>query len=156
MAAGPNAPIICYQAFPSRVDIAVFISCVLVTLLLFWCLIGRFPQASLVVPLGLLELERRWDFLHPSGPWPLHCGCGGCVLHHYTPLLVVPHHGQPAGECNMHHYTGFIRSWKTWKSHGILKWSFPGLEKSWKKLKSQKVWKSHGNLLNSHVYLRRV
>jgi len=31
---------------------------------------------------------------------------------------------------------GFVRSWKTWKSHGILKWSFPGLEKSWKKLKS--------------------
>jgi len=30
----------------------------------------------------------------------------------------------------------FVRSWKTWKSHGILKWSFPGLEKSWKKLKS--------------------
>jgi len=41
--------------------------------------------------------------------------------------------------------TGFVRSWKTWKSHGILKWSFPGLEKSWKKLKSQKFWKSHGN-----------
>jgi len=33
-------------------------------------------------------------------------------------------------------HTGFVRSWKTWKSHGILKWSFPGLEKSWKKLKS--------------------
>jgi len=31
---------------------------------------------------------------------------------------------------------GFVRSWKTWKSHGILKWSFPGLEKSWQKLKS--------------------
>jgi len=31
---------------------------------------------------------------------------------------------------------GFLRSWKTWKSHGILKWSFPGLEKSWNKLKS--------------------
>jgi len=31
---------------------------------------------------------------------------------------------------------GFVRSWKTWKSHGILKWSFPGREKSWKKLKS--------------------
>jgi len=31
---------------------------------------------------------------------------------------------------------GFVRSWKTWKRHGILKWSFPGLEKSWKKLKS--------------------
>jgi len=44
-------------------------------------------------------------------------------------------------------FTGFVRSWKTWKSHGILKWTFPGLEKSWKILKSQKFWKSHGNLL---------
>jgi len=35
-------------------------------------------------------------------------------------------------------HSGFVRSWKTWKSHGILKWSFPGLEKSWKKVKSQK------------------
>jgi len=30
--------------------------------------------------------------------------------------------------------TGFVRSWKTWKSHGIFKLSFPGLEKSWKKI----------------------
>ncbi len=30
------------------------------------------------------------------------------------------------------HYTGFVRSWKTWKSHGILKPQFPGLEKFWK------------------------
>jgi len=44
-------------------------------------------------------------------------------------------------------FTGFVRSWKTWKSHGILKWSIPGLEKSWKKLKSSTFWKSHGNLL---------
>jgi len=29
---------------------------------------------------------------------------------------------------------GFLRSWKTWKSHGILKWLFPGLEKFLKKL----------------------
>ncbi len=29
--------------------------------------------------------------------------------------------------------TGFVRSWKTWKSHGILKPHFPGLEKFWKK-----------------------
>ena len=27
--------------------------------------------------------------------------------------------------------TGFPRSWKTWKSHGILKSNFPGMEKSW-------------------------
>jgi len=33
-------------------------------------------------------------------------------------------------------FSGFVRSLKTWKSHGILKWSFPGLEKSWKKFKS--------------------
>jgi len=52
--------------------------------------------------------------------------------------------------------SGFLRSWKTWKSHGILKWLFPGLEKFFKKIKSQKFWKSHGNLLNSHVHLRWV
>jgi len=28
---------------------------------------------------------------------------------------------------------GFVQSWKSWKSHGILKWLFPGLEKSLKK-----------------------
>jgi len=33
-------------------------------------------------------------------------------------------------------FTGFVRSWKTWKSHGISKWSFPGLEKSREKIKS--------------------
>ncbi|TNN36584.1 hypothetical protein EYF80_053241 [Liparis tanakae] len=32
--------------------------------------------------------------------------------------------------------SGVVGSWKTWKSHGILKWSFPGLEDSWNKLKS--------------------
>jgi len=29
---------------------------------------------------------------------------------------------------------GFTRSWKTWKSHGILKWLFPGLEKTLKEI----------------------
>jgi len=51
---------------------------------------------------------------------------------------------------------GFLRSWKTWKSHGILKWLFPGLQKFLKKIKSQKFWKSHEKLLYSHVHLRRV
>jgi len=51
--------------------------------------------------------------------------------------------------------SGFLRPWKTWTSHGVLKWSFPGLEKSWKKLKSQKFWKSHENVL-SHDHLSRV
>jgi len=35
---------------------------------------------------------------------------------------------------------GFDRSWKTWKSHGILKWLFPGLEKFLKKNVIPKVW----------------
>jgi len=34
--------------------------------------------------------------------------------------------------------TGFTRSWKTWKSYGILKWLFPGLEKTFKKIKIPK------------------
>ncbi len=41
---------------------------------------------------------------------------------------------------------GFVRSWKTWKSHGILKLQFPGLEKFWKTNKPRTFWKSHGNL----------
>ena len=56
-------------------------------------------------------------------------------------------------------YAGFVRSWKTWKSHGILKWLFPGLEKCLKKIKSQKFWKSHGNFFYSYflvVHLRWV
>ncbi|XP_047207968.1 phosphatidylcholine:ceramide cholinephosphotransferase 1-like isoform X2 [Girardinichthys multiradiatus] len=65
--------------------------------LIQWILLKhRFPQALLVLPLVLPSTERFWDFLHPSGPRPLHCGCGRGILHHYTPLLVVPHHGQPA------------------------------------------------------------
>jgi len=31
-----------------------------------------------------------------------------------------------------HVIAGFLRSWKTWKSHGISIWLFPGLEKSLK------------------------
>jgi len=49
--------------------------------------------------------------------------------------------------------TGFVRSWKTRKSHAILKWLFPGLEKSFENIKSQKFWKSHANLLYSYVHL---
>jgi len=37
---------------------------------------------------------------------------------------------------------GFVRSWKTWKSHGIYKCLLPGLEKSWGGEKSSKFWKS--------------
>lgn len=62
------------------------------------CLICRFPQAVLVVPLVLLDFKCCGDFLHPSGTRPLHRGCGGRLLYYYTPLLVVPHDGQPEGE----------------------------------------------------------
>jgi len=34
---------------------------------------------------------------------------------------------------------GFLRSWKTWKSHGVFKWLFPGLEKSLKKTETPKL-----------------
>jgi len=35
---------------------------------------------------------------------------------------------------NTYLYTGFVRSWKTWKCHGIIKWLlFTGLEKSLEK-----------------------
>ncbi|TNN69485.1 Myosin-10 [Liparis tanakae] len=45
---------------------------------------------------------------------------------------IIPNHEKRVSKESK---SGFVRSWKTWKSHGILKWSFPGLEKSWKKLK---------------------
>lgn len=61
-------------------------------------LFDRLSQAVVVVPLDLLDFKRCGNFLHPSGTRPLHCGCGGCILYYYTPLLVVPHYGQPAGE----------------------------------------------------------
>jgi len=35
-------------------------------------------------------------------------------------------------------YSGSVRSWKTWKSHGICKWLFPGLEKVMEKKKNPK------------------
>jgi len=57
------------------------------------------------------------------------------------------------GIATMMLYTGFVWSWKTWKSHGILKWSFPGLEKSWEKTQIIKVMEM---LSYSHVLLRRV
>jgi len=44
----------------------------------------------------------------------------------------------------------FVRSWKTWKSHGICNW--PGKEKR----NPKKFWKSHENVLCSYVHLRRV
>jgi len=46
---------------------------------------------------------------------------------------------------------GFV----TWKSHGILKWLFRGLEKSLNKMKSPKFWESHGNLriYTFHIYI---
>jgi len=53
-------------------------------------------------------------------------------------------------------YTGFSRSCKAWKSHGIVKWLFPGLERSLKKIKPQNFWKSHGNLLYSYVNLHSL
>lgn len=61
-------------------------------------LFDRLSQAIVVVPLVLLDFKRCGNCLHPPGTRPLHCGCGGGILHHYPPLLVVPHYGQPAGE----------------------------------------------------------
>ncbi|TNN21910.1 Ribonucleoprotein PTB-binding 2 [Liparis tanakae] len=57
-----------------------------------------------------------------------------------NPLSQGPKQGEEAppalNQCRPCGTAGFVRSWKTWKSHGILKWSFPGLEKSRKKIKS--------------------
>jgi len=53
-------------------------------------------------------------------------------------------------------FAGFVWSWKTWKSNGILKCFFPGLEKSLKNFLSQKFWKSRENLLDSYLHLRSL
>ena len=41
---------------------------------------------------------------------------------------------------------GFVRSLKTWKSHGNSKCKFQALEKLWKTIFFPKFWKSHGNI----------
>lgn len=63
-----------------------------------------------MVPLVLLDSECSGHLLHPLGPWPLYCGCVGGLLSHNTPLLVVPHPGQPAGRRLTH--TSFITFFK--------------------------------------------
>lgn len=61
-------------------------------------LLSRFPSATLVVPLGLLAPQRRWNLLYSLSARPLHCGRGGGLLHHHKTLLVVSHNGQSASE----------------------------------------------------------
>jgi len=55
--------------------------------------------------------------------------------HSSKPLPSVPEERKPRNKiisifsgAEKGELAGFLRSWKTWKSHGILKWSFPGLE----------------------------
>jgi len=50
-------------------------------------------------------------------------------------------------------FAGFVRSWKTWKSHGILKWSFPALEKSWKKTQLIKVLEKSWKCCYIHMFI---
>ncbi|TNN83334.1 hypothetical protein EYF80_006315 [Liparis tanakae] len=61
-----------------------------------------------------------------------------------------PYGNESAGEEQPFNlYTG---SWKTWKSHGILKWSFTGLEKSWKNFNH----KSFGKVMetcSNHMFI---
>ena len=46
----------------------------------------------------------------------------------------------------VNYLTGFLRSLKTWKSHGHSKCKFQALEKLWKTIFFPKFWKSHGNV----------
>ncbi len=49
-------------------------------------------------------------------------------------------------------HSGFVWTWKTWKSHGILKPQFPDLESFGKICKPRKFWKSHENLFHNPLY----
>lgn len=58
----------------------------------------RLAAVVLVVPSDLLDAECRGRGLHLGGARALQRGRGRGLLHHLPTLLVVPHHGQPAGQ----------------------------------------------------------
>ena len=51
-----------------------------------------------MVPPAVLADQRSGRGVHPGGPRALQRRRGGGLFHHLPPLLVVPHHGQPAGQ----------------------------------------------------------
>lgn len=63
----------------------------------------RLSAEVLALSLGVSQSECQWDFLHPVGSRSLHSGRGSGLLHHHTPLLVVPQSGQSAGGCGLSH-----------------------------------------------------
>lgn len=63
----------------------------------------RLSAEVLALSLGVSQSECQWDFLHPVGTRSLHGGRGSGLLHHHTPLLVVPQSGQSAGGCGLSH-----------------------------------------------------
>lgn len=58
----------------------------------------RLAAVVLVVPSDLLVAECRGRGLHLGGARALQRGRGRGLFHHLPTLLVVPHHGQPAGQ----------------------------------------------------------
>lgn len=58
----------------------------------------RLAAVVLVVPSDLLDAECRGCGLHLGGARALQRGRGRGLFHHLPTLLVVPHHGQPAGQ----------------------------------------------------------
>jgi len=71
---------------------------------------------------------------------------GRCVLISVSFLYCRAGQEAPRLSCNISYshwrtrHARFKRSWKNWKSHVILKWLFPGLEKCFKKNVCPKIW----------------
>jgi len=63
-----------------------------------------------------------------------------------TPLLMCK------VKCRSSSHLRIMGSWKTWKIHGILKWSFPGLENSWKNLNHKSFGKVK-EICSNHVFI---
>jgi len=90
-----------------------------------WCVSSQEPQGVCMVPVSCACLN-----IYIKSP--VNASSLLFILF-WVGIVTMCHLSEPSQLLEL---SGFVRSWKTWKSHGILKWLFPGLEKSWKKLKS--------------------
>ncbi len=102
----------CFNMYLCQLVCTWVCMCVYMTIFLFiysWLVLIIALMVSMTWSRGL-KSRQGWTRTHQFVHW-----WGDASLNH-------PQHIHP----------GFVRSWKTWKSHGILKPHFPGLEKFWK------------------------